>query len=137
MLTSKELMLSNCDAGELLRVRCKARRSNQSILKEIHPEYLLEGLMWELKFQYFATWCKGLTHWKRLWCWERLKAGGERDDRGQDGWMESLTQWLRVWTNSGRQWWTGKSGLLQSMGLKRVGHNLANEQWQSLQSLEM
>ena len=58
---------------KFLRFPWTARRSKQSILKEIHPEYLLEGLMWELKFQYFATWCKGLTHWKRLWCWERLR----------------------------------------------------------------
>ena len=65
----------------LLRVLWSARISNQSILKEISPEYSLEGLMLKLKFQYLATWCEEMTHWKRPWCWERLKAGGEGDDR--------------------------------------------------------
>ena len=85
----------------LLRVPWTARRSNQSILKEISPGCSLEGLMLKLKLQYFGTWCKELTHWKRPWCWERLKAGGEGDDRGLDGWMASLTQWTWVWVNSG------------------------------------
>ena len=77
----------------LLRVPWTAKRSNQSVLKEISPEYSLEELMLKLKLQYLATWCKELTHWKRPWCWERLKAGAEGDDRGWDGWMASLTQW--------------------------------------------
>ena len=64
----------------LLRVPWTARKSNQSIVKEINAEYSLERLM--LKLQYFSTWCKELTHWKRPWCWERLKAGGEGDSRG-------------------------------------------------------
>ena len=61
--------------GRLLRVPWTARRSNSSILKEISPEYSLEGLMLKLKLQYFASWCEELTHWKRPWCWERFKAG--------------------------------------------------------------
>ena len=56
-----------------------------------------------------ATWCKELTHWKRSWCWERLKAGGERGDRGWDGWMASPTRWTWVWVNSGS--WCQKGGL--------------------------
>ena len=60
----------------LLRVPWTARRSNQSILKEISPEYSLEGLMLRLKLQYWSTWCEELTHLKRPWCWERLRAGG-------------------------------------------------------------
>ena len=68
----------------LLRVPWTARRSDQSILKEIKPEYSLEELMLKLKLQYFGTWCEEPTHWKRPWCWERLKAG-EGDDRGWDG----------------------------------------------------
>ena len=64
-----------------------ARRSNQSILKEISPEYSLEGLMLMLKLITLATWCEELSHWKRPWCWERLKAAGEWDNRGWDGWM--------------------------------------------------
>ena len=67
--------------------------------------------------------CKELTHWKRLWWWERLKAGGEVDDRGWDGWMASLTRWTWVWINSRSWWWTGRPGMLQSMGLQRVRHN--------------
>ena len=66
----------------LLRVPWTARRSNQSILKEISPEYSLEGLMLKLKLQCFGPLCEELTHWKRLWCWERLKVGGEEDNRG-------------------------------------------------------
>ena len=63
----------------------------------------------------WATWCKQLTHWKRPWCWEKLKAGGEGDDRGWDGWMASPTRWTWVWASSGNWWWTGKPDMLQSM----------------------
>ena len=62
--------------------------------------------------------------------WERLKAGGEGDDRGQDGWMASLTQWAWVWVGSRRYWGTGKPGMLQSMGSQRVGHKWGTEQQQ-------
>ena len=65
-----------------------------------------------------ATWCEELTHWKRPWCWERLKAG-EGDDIGWDGWMASLTQRTWVWVNSGCWWWTGRPGTLQSMGVAK------------------
>jgi len=67
--------------------------------------------------------CEELTHLKRPWCWERLKAGGEGDDRGWDGWMASLTQWTWVWVSSGSWRWIGKPGVLQSMGSQRVRHN--------------
>ena len=73
---------------------------------------------------------KELTPWKRSWCWERLKAGGEGGDRGWDGWMESPTQWTWVWANSRRQWRTGKAGMLQSMGLQGVGHDWVTKQQQ-------
>ena len=65
-----------------------------------------------------ATWWKELTHWKRSWCWEWLKAGGEGDDRGWDGWMASPSPWTWVWVNSGSWWWTVRPGVLQSMGRK-------------------
>ena len=68
---------------------------------------------------------KGL--WKRPWCWERLKAGGEGEDRGRDDWMALPTRWTWVWVNSGSWWWTGKSGVLQSMGSLRVGHDWVTE----------
>ena len=74
-----------------------------------------------------ATWYEELTHWKRLWCWERLKVG-KGDDRGPDVWMVSLTQWTWVWASYGRWWKTGKSGLLPSMGSQRVRYDWATEQ---------
>ena len=91
--TIKKIERWSIDAFELwcwrrlLRVPWTARRSNQSILKKIIPEFSLEGLM--LKRQYLATWCEELTPWKRPWCWETLRTGGEGDDRGWDGWMAS------------------------------------------------
>ena len=115
----------------LLRVPWTARRSNQSILNEINPEYSLEGLMLKLKLQYLDAWWEELIHWKRPWCLERLRAGGEGDNRGWDGWMASTTQWTWVWANSGRWWRTGKPGVLQSMGLQRVGHNWVPKQQQN------
>ena len=74
-----------------------------------------------------ATSCEELTHWKRPWCWERLKVGGEGDDRGWDGWMASPTRCTWVWVNSGCWWWTGRPGVLRFMGSQRVGHNWATE----------
>ena len=71
--------------------------------------------------------CEELTHWKRPWCWERLKVGGKGDDRGWDGWIASPTRWTWVWVNSGHWWWTGKPGMLQSMGSQRVGLDWATE----------
>ena len=104
----------------LLRVPWTTRRSNQSILKEISPEHSLEGLLLKLKLHTLAntlaTWCEELTHWKRPWCWKRLKAGGEGDNRGWDGWMTSLTRWTWVWASSVSWWWTGRPGVLQSVG---------------------
>ena len=73
---------------------------------------------WSWNSNTLATWCEELTHLKRPWFWERLKVGGEGDDRGWDGWMASLTQWTWVWVNSGNWWWTGRPGVLQSMGLQ-------------------
>ena len=74
-----------------------------------------------------ATWCEELTHLKRPWFWERLRAGGEGDDRGWDGWMASRTQRTWVLVDSGSWWWTGRPGVLQFMGLQRVGHNWVTE----------
>ena len=74
-----------------------------------------------------ATWYEELTHLKRPWCREGLGAGGEGDDRGWDGWMASPTRWTWVWVNSRSWWWTGKPGVLQSMGSQRVRHNWATE----------
>ena len=70
---------------------------------------------------------KKLTHWKGPWCWERLRTGKEGDDRGWDGWMVSPTRWTWVWVNSGSWWWTGKPGVMLSVGSQRVGHDWATE----------
>ena len=124
-------MLLNCGVGEDSWESLGL--SNQSIVKEIIPEYSLEGLMQELKLQCLATWCEELTHLKRPWCWEKLKVG-EGDDRGWDGWMTSLIQWTWVWVSSGNWWWTGRPGVLQSMGWKIVTHDWApklNWRWRS------
>ena len=102
----------------LLRVPWTARRSNQSILKEISPEYSLEELMLSWNSNTLATWCEELTHLKRHWSWEWLKVGGERDDRGWDGWMASPTQWSWVWVSSGSWWWTGRLACRSPWGRK-------------------
>ena len=117
------LMLLNCSVGvdswEALRVQ-EIKPVNP---KGNQPWIFIGSTILKLKFQYFGF----LTHWKRPWCWERLKAGGEGDHRGWDGWMASLTQWTWVWASSGRWWWTGKPGMLQSMGSQRVGHYWVTE----------
>ena len=82
---------------------------------------------WSWKTNTWATWCEELTHWKRPWCWERLKAGGDQDDRGWGGWMASLTRRTRVWVSSGSWWWTRKPGMLQSMDSQWVGPDWATE----------
>ena len=91
-------------------------RSNQSILKEISPEYSLEGLMLKLKLQSFGHLMRRADSLGKTWCWERLKVGGEGDGRGRDGWMASPSQWTWVWASSGRGWRTGRPGVLQPQG---------------------
>ena len=83
---------------------------------------------WYWSSNTLATWCQESTHWKRPWCWERLKAGGEWDDRGWDGGMASPIPWAWVWASSWSWWWTGNPGVLQSMVLQRVGYDWATEQ---------
>ena len=109
----------------LLRVSWTARRSSQSVLKEIILNIHWKDWCWRWNSNTLATWCKELTHWKRPRCWERLTVGGEGDDRGWCGWMASPTQWTRVWVNSRSWWWTGRPGVLQFMGSQRVGHDRA------------
>ena len=103
-----------------LRVPWTARRSNQSILKEISSEYSFERLMLKLKLWTLASWCKELTHWKRPWCWERWKVAGEGNDGGWHDWMPSPTQWTWVWVNSGSWWWTWRLGVLQFMKTQTI-----------------
>ena len=82
---------------------------------------------WKWSYNTLASWCKELMHWKRPWCWERLKAGREGADRGWDGWMASTLWWIWVWASSGSWWWTGKPDVLQSMRLQRVGRSWETE----------
>ena len=102
----------------LLRAPWTARRSNQSILKEISPGCSLEGLKMKLNSNTLATSGEELTHWKRPWCWEGLGTGGEGDNRGWDGWMASPTRWAWVWVNSRSWWWTWRPSVLRFMGLQ-------------------
>ena len=120
-------MLLNCGVGEDSWVPWTARRSNQSILKEINPEYSLERLILSWNSNTLVTWCKELTHLKRPCCWERLKERGERHDGVWDDWMTSPTQGACVWVNSGSWWWIGMPGLLQSMGSQSFRHDWATE----------
>ena len=121
-------MLSNCGAGE---------DSWDSKIKQIKPVNPKGNQPWiligrtdaETQAPTLATWCEELTHWKRPWCWERLRAG-EEGNRGWDGWMASRTHWAWVWASSRRWQRTGKPGVLRSMGLQRVGYNWATQQQQ-------
>ena len=111
----------------LFRVPWTARRSNQSILKEINPEYSLEGLMLKLKLQYFGHLMQRTDSLEKTLMLGKMKEGEEGDDRGWDGWVASPTQWTWVWGSFGSWWWTGKPGVLQSMGSQRVGPDWATE----------
>ena len=102
----------------LLRVPRTARRSNQAILKEISPEYSLEGLMLKLKLQYFDYLMQRTDSFEKTLMLKRLKEEVEGDDRGWDDWMASPTQWTRVWVNSRSWWWTARPGVLHPWGHK-------------------
>ena len=94
------------------------------LLQGVNEKFLRKSVLnihwkdwcWSWNTNILATWSEELTHLKRPWCWEQLKAGGEGEDRGWDGWMASVTQWIWIWVNSGSWWWTGRPGMLQSMG---------------------
>ena len=111
----------------LLRVPWTARRSNQSVLKEISPEYSLEGLMLKLKLQYFGYLMWRTDSLEKTLNLGKIESRRRREDRGWDGWMASLTQWTWVWVNSRSWWWTGWPGMLQSVGLQKVENNWATE----------
>ena len=121
-------MLLNCSAGEdsWESLGLRGDQTSQSWRKStlnIH----WKGWYWSWSPNNLATWCEEPAHWKRPWCWERLKADGEGDDRGWDCWMASPTQWIWIWANSGRWWRTEQPGLLQSVVSWRVRHDLATE----------
>ena len=108
--TIKKAECQRIDAFELwclrrlLRVPWTVRRSNQSFLKGISLTLHWKDWCWSWSSNTLATWCEELTHWKRPWCWERLKVGGKGDNRGWDGWLVSPSWWTWVWVNSG-SWW--------------------------------
>ena len=108
-------------SARLLRVPWTARRSNQSILKEISPGISLEGMMLKLKLQYFGHLMQRGDSLEKTLMLGGIGGKGEGDDRGWDGWMASLTRWTWVWVNSGSWWWTGRPGVLRFMGSQRVG----------------
>ena len=111
----------------LLRVPWTARRSNQSILKEISPGCSLEGLMLKLKLQYSGHLMWRTDSFEKTLMLGKIEGRRRSGRRGWDGWMASLTQWTWIWVNSGSWWWTGRPGVLQSMGSQRVRHDWATE----------
>ena len=131
--TVKKAERRRIDAFELwcwrgpLRVPWTARRSNQSILKEISPGCSLEGLMLQLKLQYCGHLMWRINPLEKTLMLGGIGGRGEGDDRGWDGWMASPTQWTWVSLNSGSWWWTGRPGVLRFMGLQRVGHDWVTE----------
>ena len=131
--TIKKAKCQRTDAFELwgwrrlMRVSWTAR-SNQSILREINPEYLLEGLMLQLKFQYFGHLMRTADSLEKSLILGKIEGRRRRGIRGWDGWMASLMQWTWTWTNFGRWWGTERPDVLQFMGLQRIGHDWMTEQ---------
>ena len=111
----------------LLRVPWTARRSNQSILREISPGRSLEGLMLKLKLHYFGHLVWRVDSLEKTLMLGGIGAGGEGDDRGWDGWVASPARWTWVWVKTGSWWWTGRPGVLRFMGLQRVGYDWGTE----------
>ena len=136
-LSTEELMLLNCGVGEDsweslgLQGDPTSPSWRRSVLG-IHWKVWC----WSWDSNTLATWFGELTHLKKPWCGERLRTGGEGDNRGWDGWMASPTQWTWVWVTSGSWWWTGRPVVLWFMGSQRVGHNWATElNWMTIGKL--
>ena len=127
-LSAEELMLLNCGVGEDsweslgLQGDTTSPFYRRSVLGVHWKDWC-----WSWNSNTLAIWCEKLTHLKRPWCWKRLRAGGEGDDGGWDGWIISLTQGTWVWVDSGSWWWTGRPGVLRFMGLQRVRHDWVTE----------
>ena len=127
-LSTKELMLLNYGVGEdsWESLGLQGDPTSPSLRRSVLGVHW-KNWCWSWNSNTLATSWEELTHWKRLWCWERLGAGGEGNNRGWDGWMASLTRWTWVWVNSRGWWWTGRPGVLRFMGSQRVGHDWATE----------
>ena len=109
------------------RVPWIARRCSTSLRRPVLIVHWKDWC-WSWNFNTLATWCEELTHLNRPWCWERSKMEGEGEDRGWNCWMASLTQWIQVSASfGGGWWWTGRPGVLPSMGSQRVGHDWVTE----------
>ena len=130
-LTTKKAEHRRIDAFEQL---CWRRLESPLACREIQSVHPIGNQSWIFigrtdaeaeSSNILATWWEELTHLKIPWCRERLRAGGEGDDRGWDGWMASPTRWTWVWASSGSWWGTGKPGVLQSMGSQRIGTQLS------------
>ena len=126
-LSAEELMPLNCGVGEgsWECLGLQGDPTSPSYRRSVLIHW--KDLCWSWNSNTLATSCEDLTHWKRPWCWERLRAGGEGDDRGWDGCMASLTQWTWVCIISRSWWWTRRPGVLRFMGLQRVRHDRATE----------
>ena len=111
----------------LLKVPWTARRSNQSILKEISPRISLEGMMLKLKLQDLGHLMRRADSLEKTLMLGGIGGRRQGEDRGWDGWMASLTRWTWVWVNSGSWWWTGRPGVLWFMGSQRVGCDWVTE----------
>ena len=131
-LSAEELMLLNCgvreDPWESLRT---PKRSNQSTLKEISPEYSLEVLMLKMILQYFGHLMQRTNPFEKTLMLGKIE-GRRRQGRQRMRWLDGITdmdmsQWTWVWVNSRSWWWTGRPGMLQSMGSQRVRHVWATE----------
>ena len=127
-LSTEELMFLNCGIGEDSWESLGLQGDPTSpFWRRSALGFLWRKWYWSWNSSTLATSCEELTHWRRLWCWEGLGAGGEGDDRGWDGWMASLTWWTWVWVNSGSWWWTRRPGVLRFMGSQRVQHDWVTE----------
>ena len=126
-------MLSNCGAGEdcwesIGQQGDQTGQFQRKWILNIH----WKDWWWSLNSNILATWCEELTHLKRPWFWERLKAGGEGDDREWEGWMALPTRWTWTWASSGSWWWPGKPGMLQVHVVAKSQTRLSN--WTELKA---
>ena len=121
------IVMYGCESWTIKKAEHRRMNAFELWCWRISPEYSLEGLMSKLKLQYFGHLMRRADSLEKTLCWERLRAGGEGDDRGWDGWMASSTWWTWVWVNSGSWWWTGRPGMLRFMESQRVGHDWATE----------
>ena len=126
-LSAEELMLLNCSVRRLLRVPWTEGDPTRAFQRRSVLGVYWKDWCWSWNSNTLATWCEELTHLKSPWCWERLRSGGEGDDKGWDGWMALPTLWTWVWVASGSWWWTGRPGMLRFMVLQGVRHDWVTE----------